>query len=131
MRRRCDFARSAAADLGYADRVDVRCARAEVLGREPALREQFPVVVARSFGPAAVTAELAASFVAVGGWVVVSEPPEEDTARWDPGGLAELGLGPAERERVAGVGMAVIAKREALSERFPRRTGVPKKRPLW
>jgi 16S rRNA (guanine527-N7)-methyltransferase len=131
MRRRCDFARSTAAELGYADRVDVRCARAEVLGREPDLREQFPVVVARSFGPPAVTAELAASFVAVGGWVVVSEPPEEDTARWDPGGLAELGLGPAERERAAGLGMAVIAKREALSERFPRRTGVPKKRPLW
>src|SRR3954468_15684833 len=56
MRRRCDFARSAAADLGRANRAVVRCERAEVRGREADLRERFPVVVARSFGRPAVTA---------------------------------------------------------------------------
>jgi 16S rRNA (guanine527-N7)-methyltransferase len=131
MRRRCEFARGVVDDLGWADRVEVRCERAEVLGREPGLREQFPVVVARSFGPPAVTAELAAGFLGIGGLLVVSEPPEAEDGRWDPGGLARLGLGPAERERHGGFAVVVITKREPLPERFPRRTGVPGKRPLW
>jgi 16S rRNA (guanine527-N7)-methyltransferase len=131
MRRRCEFARGVVDDLGWAGRVEVRCERAEVLGREPGLRERFPVVVARSFGPPAVTAELAAGFLATGGLLVVSEPPEAEDDRWAPDGLARLGLGPAVRERHGGFAVVVISKTEPLSERFPRRTGVPGKRPLW
>ena len=45
------------ADLGWADRVRVVRARAEEAGRREDLRGTFDLVVARGFGPPAVTAE--------------------------------------------------------------------------
>jgi 16S rRNA (guanine527-N7)-methyltransferase len=130
-RRRCDFARGAAQRLALADRVTVRCERAEVAGRDPGLRGSVAMVVARAFGPPAVTAELAAPFLEDGGVLLVSEPPQGDRGRWDPAGLALLGLGPAASERFSGYGIVVMRKVGPTPERFPRRTGVPMKRPLW
>ncbi|MGZ4710399.1 MAG: RsmG family class I SAM-dependent methyltransferase, partial [Acidimicrobiales bacterium] len=75
--RRTDFLTDAVDELGVADRVTVVRGRAEEVAHDPAHRGRFDLVVARSFGKPAVTAECAAGFLVVGGMLVVSEPPSE------------------------------------------------------
>jgi 16S rRNA (guanine527-N7)-methyltransferase len=113
------------------DRPEVRVirARAEEAAREPSLRGTFDLVVARSFAAPAVTAECAAGFLRSGGRLVVSEPPQEDPARW-PEAVEQLGFG--EVTRTAGPPHFVTLElRDPCPDRFPRRVGIPAKRRLW
>ncbi|MBA2281071.1 MAG: class I SAM-dependent methyltransferase [Acidimicrobiia bacterium] len=106
-------------------------ARAEDAGRLPAWRRQFPVVTARAFGPPPVTAECAAPFLQVSGVVLVAEPPDAPDSRWPVGGLSRLGLAD---EGVIAEGEAHVRRlrlASALDERYPRRAGVPGRKPLW
>jgi 16S rRNA (guanine527-N7)-methyltransferase len=72
--------------LGWQDRVSVVCQDADVFG-PPA---SFDAVVARGFGPPAVTLSTAARLVRPGHAIVISEPPGRD--RWDADLLARLRL---------------------------------------
>lgn len=128
MARRTEFLTGAVAGLDLAGRVRVVCARAEEAARTN-LRGHFSVVVARSFGPPAVTAECAVGFLRPGGLLVVSEPPHGSEARWDPTGLETLGL--ALEEIVGTEPRFVRIRKVADGDRWPRRTGVPAKRPVW
>jgi 16S rRNA (guanine527-N7)-methyltransferase len=128
MTRRTTFLVEAVAELGLEDQVEVRTARAEDLGR--AHRAAADLVVARGFGPPAVLAECAAPLLTVGGRLVVSEPPGGARARWDDRGLAVLGL-EVEREVAGPPAFVCLRQVEPCPERFPRRSGVPRKRPLW
>ena len=128
MAKRCRFLRSAVAALGLEDRVRIVEGRAEEVGRG-ALRSSASAVVARSFGPPAATAECAAPLLRVGGWLVVSEPPE-GPMRWPEASVAQLGLRLAARTD-AGPRLQVLEKVAPCPERFPRRIGVPGKRPLF
>jgi 16S rRNA (guanine527-N7)-methyltransferase len=132
--RRAAFLGRAVAALGLGDRVAVRQVRAEEFGRDPGGRSRFDVVTARSFGPPGVVAECAAPLLRTGGWLVVSEPPDqsdlESAQRWPAEPLARLGLRPGERQRAA-FGYRVLRQAEPCPERFPRRNGVPAKRPLF
>jgi len=131
-RRRCQALREAVDRLGEGDRCRTLEGRAEDLGRDPDVREHFPVVIARSFDRPAVTAEVAAALVAVGGLLVVSEPPEGPVQeRWPAEHLAELGFAPARVSRSGAATAAVILKSTGVGDRWPRRVGVPAKRPLW
>lgn len=129
--RRTAHLRWAVERLSLGDTVEVVRERAEVAGRDPGLRASLDLVVARSFGPPAVTAECSAPLLRVGGRVVVSEPPGGDGGRWPAGGLAVLGLegGPV----VTGVAgtFQILVQATACGDRFPRRTGMPEKRPLF
>jgi 16S rRNA (guanine527-N7)-methyltransferase len=127
--RRTGFLSEAVASLGLGERVGVVRARAEDVGRDPAHRGSYDLVVARGFGPPPVTAECAAPLLRVGGRLVVSEPPE-DAARWDADGLAGLGM-VAARVAVVGARYQVLVQQSLAAERYPRRVGVPSKRPLW
>jgi 16S rRNA (guanine527-N7)-methyltransferase len=129
--RRGEHLQAACAELGLADRVTVVVARAEDAARDARWRERFEVVVARSFGAPAVTAECAVGFLAPGGRLLVSEPPGGAAGRWDDAGLARLGLsGPT--LLVDGAATAAVFRREGpLDDRWPRRAGVPERRPLW
>jgi 16S rRNA (guanine527-N7)-methyltransferase len=129
-RRRCAFVTAARSRLGLDRRVEVVCDRAEALGRS-ARRGTFPLVVARSLGPPAVTVELAAPLSRPGAITIVSEPPGVDTARWPAAGLAELGLVAEHRRTFAGASVQVLRCVQATPDRYPRRVGVPSKRPLW
>lgn len=130
--RACRFLREALATL-ETTRVTVVEARAEEAARQPGLRKSFDAVVARSFGPPAVTAECAVGFLRPAGRLVVSEPPGDEgraATRWPPTGLDELGLsGPAPGGGAGG--SFVVMKKTRADDRWPRRTGVPAKRPLW
>jgi 16S rRNA (guanine527-N7)-methyltransferase len=138
--RRCAFLREALDMLGISDRVRVVEARAEVAARLEDLRGSCNAVVARSFGPPPVTAECGAPFLEAGGWLVVSEPPaseppgggQPDTCepRWPADGLARLGLtvGPAWSEPFH---YQALVQSAPCPDEFPRRVGVPSKRPLF
>jgi 16S rRNA (guanine527-N7)-methyltransferase len=118
---------------GISDRVRVLRGRAEEAGRDPGLRGAFELVTARSFGSPAVTAECAAPLLRTDGILVVSEPPDGDpSVRLPVQGLATVGLAPGlvyrYRDRFS---YQVLAKTAETPDRFPRRTGIPTKRPLF
>ena len=117
--------------LGLGERVSVLCARAEEAGRDPDLRGGFDLVVARSFGSPAITAECAAPFLAVGGSLSVSEPPSASDDRWQLDGLKSLGLAKPELHRIGEAGFMVSQLETLCPDRYPRRNGMPEKRPLW
>jgi 16S rRNA (guanine527-N7)-methyltransferase len=131
--RRTDFLFEEVEAWGVAGRVKVLRGRAEEIGRVPELREAFDLITARSFGSPGVTAECAAPLLKIGGIVVVSEPPEVNPPeRWPVEGLATVGLAPGSiyrhRDRF---GYQILEKRTETPDKFPRRTGIPTKRPLF
>jgi len=129
--KRCSFLRDAVAVMGLGARIFVVQERAEVVGRLPEHRHMHRLVVARSFGPPTVTAECAAPLLAVGGRLVVSEPPAEERAdRWSQSGLQQLGMR-QDRAYAAPFHYQVILQEELCPDRYPRRVGVPAKRPLF
>ena len=89
---RTDWLRRVAGRLGWGDRVQVVTGRAEVLAHDDEWRGSQDAVVARSFAPPLVTAEVASAFLRVGGRLVVSEPPTHDPTRWPAAALTELGF---------------------------------------
>jgi 16S rRNA (guanine527-N7)-methyltransferase len=102
-------------------------------------RGAFSLVVARSFGPPAVVAECGAPFLCPGGILVVSEPPPPpvdggrtgpEGGRWPGRALAELGLVPQDPSQDR-FGYQVLRQAEPCPDRYPRRTGIPSKRPLY
>ena len=139
--RRASFLRTGIQRLGLEERARVIHERAEVVGRQSETRGSFDGVLARSFGPPAVLAECAAPLLVVGGFVVVSEPPRGDgdgdfepgadsLRRWPAGELAQLGLEPVEAVHEE-FEFQVLAQVAPCPDRFPRRVGVPAKRPLF
>ena len=129
--RRAAFLIEAVIRLGLGGRVRVIADRAESAGHDPACRAAFDLVTARSFGPPAVTAECAAPLLRPGGRLVVSEPPREEEERWPEAGLAALGMEPASVMGSAFFHFRVIRQVRECPPDFPRRTGVPTKRPLF
>lgn len=130
--RRTAYLRDAVMTLGLPDRVSVVTGRAEELARDDRLGHRFGAVLARSFGPPAVTAECAAGFLEPSGMVLVSEPPRSASRdRWPTGGLAELGLVWTGQTQFGNAGIAVLRRVGAENPRYPRRVGVPSKRPLF
>ncbi|HVC72044.1 MAG TPA: RsmG family class I SAM-dependent methyltransferase [Acidimicrobiales bacterium] len=134
--RRTSFLSQIIADQGWDDRVTIVTDRAELAGRTAAYRGAFTLVVARSFGSPPVTAECAAPFLRRGGVLVVSEPPhssarnELDEVRWPEQGLRIVGLTRLSLRR-GEFGYALLRQAEDCPDRFPRRVGVPGKRPIY
>jgi 16S rRNA (guanine527-N7)-methyltransferase len=138
-RRRARFLRVAVERLGLQDRVRVLHQRAEEAGRLVEWRGAFDGLLARSFGAPAVVAECGAPLLRVGAWMVVSEPPPEvgsaegaadPRRRWPGDQLAQFGLEPVAAVR-EGFEYQVLRQARPCPERFPRRDGVPAKRPLF
>lgn len=134
-RKRSEWLRSAVSTLGLERRCLVICERAEDLGRSE-MRGSFDLVTARSFAPPAATAECAAPLLKQGGALVVSEPPDAQGAtRWPEVALATVGLVRASTETVSTpAGPVTLSRLLAATPcppRYPRRVGVPFKRPLF
>jgi 16S rRNA (guanine527-N7)-methyltransferase len=128
--RRTTFLVSAVERLLLDDRVSVLRARAEELGRRPEQRAKADLVVARSFGRPPVTAECGAPLLRVGGRLVVSEPPGAPPNRWPADSLAELGLELVDRA-VSPSAWVSLRQRTLCPPTYPRRVGLPAKRPLF
>lgn len=127
MVKRAEFLEAAVAELGLSPRVSVLNERAETVGRDEQYRGIFDVVSSRSFGLPAITAECAAPLLRLRGYLIVSEPPVVDSDRWSTEGLAELGL---ELQGLTNSWRRLMLTKPT-SSRYPRRVGVPAKRPLW
>lgn len=122
--------------LGLSD-VEIVQGRAEEIGRDAAHRERYDVVVARAVAPLNVLAEYCLPFCRKGGRFVA--PKGEDAvheAREAEAAIHALGgrLVAVKRvplpEMLADHHLVVIDKVEPTPERYPRRTGIPTKRPL-
>ena len=138
MAKRTAFLSRAVARLGLADRVTVVTERAELTGRDGSQRGAYDLVVARSFSAPGVTAECAAPLLRPGGHLVVAEPPETPLAvRWPAAGVSLLGFEPAEAvveaDPEGGDATHLVRLRLAgpVGARYPRRVGIPAKRPLF
>ena len=129
--RRCTYLELCVADLALGGRVEVLWARAEEAGRDEDRRSGADAVVARSFGAPAATAECAAPLLCVGGALVVSEPPGGLGDRWDAAGLARLGLAQEATTVVEGATFTRLRQVEPCPDIYPRRPGVPARRPLF
>ena len=129
MAKRIAFVRSAVAELGL--EVAVVEGRAEELAQQPEFRGVADVVVARSLAAPAVAAEYAAPLLKVGGKAVIAEPPVGAAERWPATGLAELGMRKGHGLFAPTATLQILEQVEGCPEKFPRRTGVAAKRPLF
>lgn len=114
--------------------VQVRAERAETLGRDPAHRERYDAVVGRAVGPLCTFLELAMPLARVGGRVLALKGRKaEEEVKEAATALEQLGgtYGGIHR-LLKGDDSAVIeiAKRQSTPDNYPRRPGMPKKRPL-
>ena len=129
--RRTEVLEEAVTNCGWLNRIQVVRVRAELAGRDPRWRGSQELVVARSFGPPAVTAECAAPLLSTGGHLIVSEPPNgEGRERWPVDGLESLGMTPA-LSVTTPFRYQVLRQALPCPDRFPRREGIPAKRPLF
>ena len=126
---RSRFLHEAIGLLELTPRVLVVAQRAEDAARS-SLRGSFDAVTARSFGAPAVTAECGAPFLRLGGKLIVAEPPGGIPSRWPRSNLAQVGLALGASIESPSA-FQVLIQVETCPERFPRRTGVPAKRPLF
>jgi len=131
--RRCRFLEWAVEEVGLDDRVEVVHGRAEDLSRSPSHRGLHDAVVARSFGPPAVTAECARGLLRPDGHLIVSEPPEATTAdpRWPAGPLGELALAVGPRWTIPAGSFQRLDAIGVTPPSIPRRPGMPGRRPRY
>jgi len=132
--RRASWLDGATGGLGIATRVEVACERAELLGRG-ARRQTADLVTARGFGPPGPTAECAAPLLRLRGRLLVADPPQGQVDRWPTTGLDRLGLeldSTAVVTTPAGpISITCIVATSDCGPLYPRRVGVPFKRPLF
>ncbi len=131
-RKRAGFLEIVLRDLQLAN-AEVVSARAETLGRAPEHRERYDAVTARALAPVRVLAEYALPLLRLGGVAVFSKgkgAPSEvaaaSAALRTLGGTAEVH--PAATSRTSPV--VVVRKIAPTPSAYPRRPGVPSRRPL-
>jgi len=119
------------------DGVEIVVARAEDAGRDPAHRERFDVVLARALAPLPVLLELTLPFLRIGGHLAA--PKGSGALREveaSENALAVLGGETVSSDplQVPGNGhgqrLVLVRKTAPTPARYPRRAGIPKKRPL-
>ena len=106
--------------------------RAETLARDPVYRETFTCATVRAVGSAPSVAELSVPFLAVGGRAFLQRGAMDEREREAIGDAAPmLGAEVVEERLVQGDRrILILVKRMSTPTRFPRRDGVPQKRPL-
>ena len=135
-RKKCDFLRHIVARLGVGN-VSIVNARAEDAARDPAHRERHAVAVARAVAEMATLAEYLLPFVRIGGWIVAQKSGEIE-AEVGRAEQAILALGGHVRRvaplRLPGIEAAryavIVDKVAATPDKYPRRAGMPEKRPI-
>ena len=132
--RKAAFLVHAAAELGLTG-VEVVARRAEEAGHDSGLREAFDVATARALAPMPVLAELCLPFVKPGGRLLAMKTA--DAADVAAAGAAIRLLGgqleqviPAPSAARGRGEVVVVRKVSASPAEYPRRVGVPSRRPL-
>jgi 16S rRNA (guanine527-N7)-methyltransferase len=108
-------------------RVAVICRRAEEVGRDPAHRGAYDLAISRATARAPVLCELALPLLRVGGRLLALVADAEGEARAAAAAASACGGGtPAP----VAAGVLEVTKVAPTPERFPRRVGIPARRPL-
>ena len=130
IKKRAAFLTSALAALAIDG--DVVTARAEDAARDPAFREAYRTATARAVGPAPAVAEVTVPFLEIGGRALLQRGALDDHERNATADAAlVLGAELFEERPLAGDRRILILKKIARTNpRFPRKDGVPTKRPL-
>jgi len=138
--KKATFLREVVTDLDLP--VEVVCARAEELGRDGRYRGQYASATARAVSGMTTVLELTVPLLAVGGVALLQRGAFTALER-DATSDALLVLGATLEDEVAlpttpteqattssGRRLVVVRKQTETSVRFPRRAGIPAKRPL-
>ncbi len=138
-RKKCEFMEHVVTELGL-DGVTILNSRAEDAARDTAHREGYDMVTARAVASLSVLAEYSIGFLKLGGVAVFPKGPvlEKVSAESDDAALIadEMGAAPAIMQAVAHPGNAPTdhiiywLKIRPTPDRFPRRAGIPAKRPI-
>ncbi len=133
--KKCQFLKQAVVLLDM-NHVQVIRARAEEIGHNNAYREQFDVSVSRAVAAVKVVIEYCLPFTRVGGMLLLWKGPRyEEEIEQSSNALQMLG-GRVEDIYLYRIGedrqraIILIRKIQATPEKYPRRTGLPLKRPL-
>jgi len=135
--RKCRFLETALADLGLSAGGSVVNARAEDAGRNPEYRERFDLAVARAVAPLAVLVEYALPLLRTGGVLAAPKGSRAaDELSEAAGAIRALGgeaLDPVPLPlptEAPPQTVLLVRRTGPLDERYPRRPGIPAKRPL-
>lgn len=119
------------------EETDIVQGRAEELGRNPDYREAFDVALARAVAQMSVLVEYALPLVRVGGIFVAQKGDDIEVEMKSAGAAIELLGGRLQEIKpvyLPGSEIArhlvVVQKLGPTTERYPRRPGIPAKRPL-
>lgn len=106
--------------------------RAETAAHDPALRERFASATARAVGSAATVAELVLPFLEPGGLAVLQrgDISQAERAALEDAVLMLGGRTEAEHAIHGRRRLILVRKLAPTPLRFPRRAGIPAKRPL-
>lgn len=126
-RRKAAFLHHVAGTLALAN-VAVAVGRAELLGHDPAFRERFDRATARAAAGPAALLELALPFLRVGGVLLDQVSAVDLEALRGP--ARTLGGGEPSLQVVTGRSILLVPKEAPTPAQYPRRPGIPKRRPL-
>jgi 16S rRNA (guanine527-N7)-methyltransferase len=118
-------------------RIEAIKGRAEELAHEPDHRQQYDLALARAVADLPVVVEYTLPFCKIGGWVIAQKGEAGAAEAWRAESSIHL-LGGELRQvlpvELAGLpedrSLVVIKKVSPTPEAYPRRPGVPRKRPL-
>jgi 16S rRNA (guanine527-N7)-methyltransferase len=134
--KKAEWVRRTAAALDLTG-VDVLAARAEDLGRQPAYRGRYDAAVARALAPMAVVLELCLPFLRVGGYLIAQKTNVGVQNELPAAARALHVLGGEIREthsvslpQLPNRQLVVVEQRHLVPAEYPRRPGIPNKRPL-
>jgi 16S rRNA (guanine527-N7)-methyltransferase len=126
-RRKAAFLSHVVGLLHLGDRVTVVDRRAESLGHDSAYREAYDLAVSRATAPAPVLCELALPLVRPGGRLAALLTDAVAAVAACTQAAQLLG---GEMPRAVAAGVLVVPKAGPTSSTYPRREGVPARRPL-
>lgn len=130
------FLRCVTRELGL-DNVEIVCGRAEEIAHLPLYRQRFDLALSRAVASLPVLAELALPFCRIGGKFVAQKKGEvEQEMKKADKAIETLGgkLGQVKRIELEGLSdkryLVIIDKIYPTPEKYPRRPGVPGRRPI-
>ncbi len=130
------FLRCVTRELGL-DNVEIVCGRAEEIAHLPLYRQRFDLALSRAVASLPVLAELALPFCRIGGKFVAQKKGEvEQEMKKADKAIKTLGgkLGQVKRIELEQLSderyLVIIDKIYPTPEKYPRRPGVPERRPI-
>ena len=134
LRKRVDFLQGIVDNLKLSS-VEAVHGRAEELGRDARFRESFDVCVSRAVANLSTLSEYCTPFLKTGGvFISYKSGTADEEAEKAAGAIKKLGCRRMKTEKYslgeAGRSLIFIERAERLGSQYPRKAGIPAKKPL-